>query len=66
MTRHRQQFAREGSGYNFNSQRTQALTRKMGGVARQNAARVPCSICNLLILPGAMHVHMDIVHGEEA
>jgi hypothetical protein len=65
MTRHRTQFVREGSGYNFNGPKARALKGKLSLVTAQNAKRVPCSICGIGILPGAMQAHTETVHGDD-
>lgn len=65
MTRHRQQFTRDGAGYAFNSAKTRALASATKRLAQENATRVPCPICQLRVLPGALHVHMEIAHGED-
>jgi hypothetical protein len=65
MTRHHRQFTRAGSGYNFGGAAAQRIRRNLRATAAVNATRLPCSICALLILPGAMAAHMDIVHGDD-
>lgn len=62
MTRHRQEYHRPGSHHGFYSPTTLRMAANAAALARVNATRIPCETCGLLILPGAMAVHIDIVH----
>ena len=65
MTRHRQEFAREGSGLAFMSPRTVEAAGKLKGVAAENARRQPCGICGLAVLPENMARHHERFHAED-
>jgi hypothetical protein len=63
MTRHRQNMTRPGSTLIWNSPATLAMGAAAGRIARQNARRIACSTCRLLVLPADMARHVDRFHG---
>jgi len=52
-------------GLNFGGPAAQRLERALGRTARENARRVQCEHCDLLILPENMLRHLEVVHGGD-
>ncbi len=54
------------TGLNFGGAAAQRLEALLQVKAAENARRIPCSHCGLMILPETMRRHTDIVHDEDA
>jgi hypothetical protein len=52
------------TGLNFGGASAQRIKGKLSKLATENARRVPCAQCDLLILPEGMGRHVAIVHGD--
>lgn len=53
------------SGLNFGGPAARRMERALARVARENARRVACAHCELMILPENMQRHVAVVHGGD-
>lgn len=54
------------TGLAFGGAAARRLQRRLAAKAQENARRVPCRHCELLILPETMPRHLAVVHDIEA
>ena len=55
----------KGNPYPAGGQAAVRISKRLPARARQNALRVACQHCGLLILPQNMERHLEIVHDIE-